>query len=105
MHHLKKIIALPNNKDEDYYVELLYGELDMTASQSLSINMHSDDKIVDLAAHANQALNISHGCIQKYKNISVNSQQNSDLWFKKLLGCSKGNYFTFGIVGPSIQEA
>ncbi|CAG8657445.1 5113_t:CDS:2 [Cetraspora pellucida] len=83
MHHLKKIIVPPNNKDKDYYVELLYGELDMTASQSSSINMHLDNKIIDLAACANQALNISHGCVQKHKNISVNSQQNSDPWFKK----------------------
>ncbi|CAG8493044.1 6183_t:CDS:1, partial [Scutellospora calospora] len=83
MHHLKKIVAPPNDKNEDYYVELLYEELDITASQSSSINMHSDDEIFDLAARANQALNISHGRVQKHKNIPVNSQQNSDPRFKK----------------------
>ncbi|KAF0536863.1 hypothetical protein F8M41_008997 [Gigaspora margarita] len=51
IHYLKKTIAPPNNQDEDYYAELLYRELDVTASQSLSTNVHSDDKIVDLADH------------------------------------------------------
>ena len=82
MHHLKKTIAPPNN-DEDYYAELLYGELDITSSQSLPTNISSDNKIVELAVCVEQALDISHGRVQKHKNISVNSQQNSDPRFKK----------------------
>ncbi|CAG8817427.1 17837_t:CDS:2, partial [Gigaspora margarita] len=35
IYHLKKTVALPNDQDEDYYAELLYGELDITASQNL----------------------------------------------------------------------
>ncbi|CAG8541034.1 9883_t:CDS:2 [Cetraspora pellucida] len=76
-------MALPNDKDEDYYAELLYRELDVTASQSSSTNIHSDDEIIDLAVHADQSLSISPGYVQKHKNISVISQQNSDLQFKK----------------------
>ncbi|CAG8843048.1 19373_t:CDS:2, partial [Gigaspora margarita] len=79
----KKTVAPPNDQDEDYYTELLYGELDVTASQSSSTNVHSDDEIVDLAGRVDQALSISHGHVQKHKNTLVNSQQNSDLWFKK----------------------
>ncbi|CAG8857513.1 43793_t:CDS:1, partial [Gigaspora margarita] len=83
MHYLKKTVAPPNDQDEDYYAELLYGELDVTASQSSSTNVHSDDEIVDLAGRVDQALSISQGHVQKHKNTPVNSQQNSDPWFKK----------------------
>ncbi|CAG8510618.1 23370_t:CDS:2 [Gigaspora rosea] len=82
IHYLKKTIAPPNN-DEDYYAELLYGEFDITASQSSPTNIPSDNEIVELAVRAKQALDISHGCVQKHKNTSVNSQQNSDPQFKK----------------------
>ncbi|CAG8853093.1 37615_t:CDS:2, partial [Gigaspora margarita] len=75
MHYLKKTVALPNDQDEDYYAELLYEELDVTASQN--------DEIVDLAGRVNQALSISQGRIQKHKNTPVNSQQNSNSKFKK----------------------
>ncbi|CAG8825201.1 37891_t:CDS:2, partial [Gigaspora margarita] len=60
IHYLKKTVAPPNNQDEDYYAELLYRELDVTASQSSSTNVHSDDEIVDLADCVDQALSISH---------------------------------------------
>ncbi|CAG8568697.1 5241_t:CDS:2 [Dentiscutata heterogama] len=83
IHYLKKTIAPPNNKDEDYYAELLYGELDVTASQSSSTNIYSDDEIIDLAVRADQSLSILHGRVQKYKNTPVISQQNSDPRFKK----------------------
>ncbi|CAG8730448.1 9099_t:CDS:2, partial [Gigaspora rosea] len=59
MHHLKKTIAPPNN-DKDYYAELLYGKLDITASQSSPTNIPSDNKIIELAVRAKQALDISH---------------------------------------------
>ncbi|CAG8826747.1 35568_t:CDS:1, partial [Gigaspora margarita] len=72
MHHLKKTIAPPNN-DEDYYAELLYSELDITASQSSPTNIPSDNKIVELAVHIKQALDILHDYVQKHKNTSVNS--------------------------------
>src|SRR6185437_14948904 len=67
MHHLKKTIAPPNN-NEDYYAELLYGELDITASQSSPTNIPSDNEIVELAVRAEQALDILHGHVQKHKN-------------------------------------
>ncbi|CAG8789421.1 17133_t:CDS:2 [Gigaspora margarita] len=85
MHYLKKTVALPNDQDEDYYAELLYRKLDVTASQSSLTNIHSDNKIVDLAGRVDQALSISHDHVQKHKNTLVNSQQNSDPWFKKSL--------------------
>ncbi|CAG8853223.1 34462_t:CDS:2, partial [Gigaspora margarita] len=83
MHYLKKTVAPPNDQDEDYYAELLYRELDVTASQSVSTNVHSDDEIVDLAGHVDQALSILQGHVQKHKNTPVNSQQNLDPQFKK----------------------
>ncbi|CAG8794375.1 6765_t:CDS:2, partial [Racocetra persica] len=54
---------LPNNNDE-YYVELLYGELDETINQNLSTNISSDNEIIELAIRAKQALNISRGPIE-----------------------------------------
>ncbi|KAF0429460.1 zinc finger bed domain-containing protein 1-like [Gigaspora margarita] len=83
MHYFKKTVAPPNDQDEDYYAELLYEKLDITASQSSSTNVYSDDKIVDLAGCVDQALSISNSYVQKHKNILVNSQQNSDSRFKK----------------------
>ncbi|CAG8836268.1 11982_t:CDS:2, partial [Gigaspora margarita] len=82
MHYFKKTIALPNNNNY-YYAELLYSKLDITVSQSSLTNIPSDNEIVKLAVCSEQALNISHGHVQKHKNTSVNSQQNYDSWFKK----------------------
>ncbi|CAG8503889.1 1840_t:CDS:2 [Gigaspora rosea] len=65
-------VTPPNDQDKGYYAELLYGELDITASQSSSTNVHSDNEIVDLAGRVDQALSISHGRVQKHKNTPVN---------------------------------
>ncbi|CAG8481191.1 20138_t:CDS:2 [Cetraspora pellucida] len=70
-----KISSEKDDKDDASYLE----QINLTELEwSLLINMHSDDEIIDLATRANQALNILHDYVQKYKNIPVNFQQNSD---------------------------
>ncbi|CAG8626056.1 1027_t:CDS:2, partial [Gigaspora rosea] len=84
MHYLKKTVAPPNDQDESYYAELLYGELEVTASQSSSTNVHSDDEIVDLAGRVDQALSISHSHDPQYKKLKFVTETQGDIAVDKL---------------------